>query len=68
MGSGDLSTDLSLGVLTPTPSVRPAQGHSPSQDAEGKARRRPRPEPENSENEASPEGGDSAPHQLDHLA
>jgi hypothetical protein len=66
MGSGDLSTDLSLGVLTPTPSVRPAQGHSPGQDAESKARRRPRPEPESSGDENSVD--DAATHQLDHLA
>lgn len=67
MGSGDLSSDLSLGILTPTPAVRPAEGNSPHQDAEGKARRRARPEPEKSEDEAAVEAGDP-PHQLDSLA
>jgi len=68
MGSGDLSTDIGLGVLTPTPAVRPAEGHFPGQDAESKARRRPRPEPENPDSEASPEADDAAAHQVDHLA
>jgi len=68
MGSSDLSSDLSSGVLTPTPSVRPADGHPPQQDAEGKARRRPQPAPENPDDGQLPDASDSAPHQLDHLA
>ncbi|HXY78129.1 MAG TPA: hypothetical protein VEH47_04905 [Candidatus Acidoferrales bacterium] len=55
-------------MLTPTPSVRPADGHSPQQDAEGKARRRPQPAPENPDEGELSDGTDTAPHQLDHLA
>jgi hypothetical protein len=68
MGSGDFSSDLSLGVLTPTPSVRPTEGHSPRQDAEAKARRRPRPEPENPDGDTSADAGDAVTHQIDRLA
>jgi len=68
MASGDLSTDLSLRILTPTPSVRPAEGHSPPQEAESKARRRPQPAPQNSDDDASSEIEDPVPHQLDRLA
>jgi len=68
MGSGDLTTDLALGVLTPTPAVRPAQGHSPHEDAESKSRRRPHPKPENPEEDAASEIDDAAAHQLDRMA
>jgi len=68
MGSGDLSTDLGMGVLTPTPSVRPADGHSPHQDAEGKARRRPQPEPQNSDEDALSDNDEAAAHQIDRMA
>jgi len=65
VASGDLSNDLSLGILTPTPSVRPVESHSPQQDAEGKSRRRSRPEKQN------PESADNTiaeEHQIDRLA
>ncbi len=68
MGSGDLSTDLSLGLLTPTPAVRAVEGGSSNQDAEGQARRRPRPEEEKQEEDALCEAVDQPAHQLDHLA
>ena len=71
MGNGDLSADLTLGVLTPASSVRPVEGHSLRPEDEGKGRRRSRPEEKDAENEgeeASPDAGDSPPHQLDHLA
>jgi hypothetical protein len=67
MGSGDLSTDLSMGVLTPTPSVRPAEGRSPHPDAEGTVRRHSRPKPEDADEEATSDASEPA-HQLDRLA
>ena len=67
MASSDLSTDLSLGVLTPTPSVRPADGQSAHQEAEGEARRRAQPGPEDPD-DASADVADPVTHQLDHLA
>ena len=69
MGSGDFSTDLNLGMLSPTPAVRPAEGHSPPQDAEAKARRRLRAEADQDGTEPEAAADDSAdPHQLDRLA
>jgi hypothetical protein len=76
MGSGDLSTDLNLGMLTPATSVRPSNGQSDRQDAESKTRRQthPRqthPEEENSEpqeKEEENESDDKPAHQLDRMA
>jgi len=66
--AGELSNDLSLGILTPAPSIRPVESHSPHPDAEGKARRRSRPETENPETDDNEltEGDDQ--HQIDRLA
>jgi hypothetical protein len=73
LGNGDLSTDLSLGILTLASSVRPLEGQATHPDAEGKDRRRPRrelePEEENGEaNSAASDTADPSPHQLDSLA
>ncbi len=68
MDSGELSTDLTMGILAPTSSVRATDGHSTQRDAEGKRRRRPRSESENGDpDDSSPEAGVPA-HQLDSLA
>ena len=69
MGNSDLSSDLTLGILTPASSIRPVEGHSPHPDAEGNARRRSRPEEKSDEGEdASSDADDTPAHQLDHLA
>jgi len=68
MGSGDLSTDLAFGILTPASSVRPVGGHPAQRDTESKARRRPRPEDENGDADPSSETVDPSAHQLDDLA
>jgi hypothetical protein len=71
MGSGDLSTDLALGILTPAPTVRTLGGQTSDRDLQGNARRRPRPKDENlrddSRSEAS-EASDRPKHQVDDLA
>lgn len=69
MGSGDLSTDLALNILTPAPAARAGEGHSPSQDAQGKARRGLRRVDENqTEENPSFDLGDQPAHQFDDLA
>jgi hypothetical protein len=68
MDSGDLSTDLSLGILTPTASVRPVDSHPPQEDAEGKSRRRSQPENAAPESDDTIPGGSDDPHQIDRLA
>ena len=68
MDTGDLSTDLTMGVLAPASSIRAADGHSPQRDADGKGRRRAQAEKENGDTDvSSPEAGAPA-HQLDSLA
>jgi len=68
MDSGDLSSDLTMGLLAPASSVRAVDGHSPQRDADGKRRRRPQSERENDDTDgSSPEAGIPA-HQLDSLA
>lgn len=68
MASGDLSNNLSLGILTATPSIRPVDSHSPQQDAEGKSRRRSRLETENPESDDNSVAAGDDPHQIDRLA
>jgi len=68
MGSGNLSTDLSLGILTPTVAVRPVDSHSPQQDAEGKSHRRSQPENSASESDDTIPGDGDDLHQIDRLA
>jgi hypothetical protein len=69
MGSGDLSTDLTLGILSPTSSVGPAEERARPRDAESKARRRPRPADPDADSELSSlEAEDKPAHQIDRLA
>jgi len=71
MGSGYMSTDLTLGVLVPASSVRPADGHSPPQDPQEKARRHSREKEETQDDDGgdgSTETLESGAHQLDDLA
>jgi hypothetical protein len=70
MVNSDLSTDLSLGILSPASSVRALDRRSPHSDPEGKARRRPRREEEETGDDdgANLDTADPLPHQLDHLA
>jgi len=42
MGSGDLSADLTIGILMPSSSVRPEDAHWSNPDAQGSPRRRSR--------------------------
>ena len=66
----DLSTDLSVGILSPASSIRAVDGHLPHSDPEGKARRRPRRKEEDRSDEDSAviDTTDHLPHKLDHLA
>lgn len=68
MASGELSNDLSLGNLMPTPSIRPVESHSQRQDAHGKARRRSRAESENPESDDNSVAQGEDHHQIDRLA
>ena len=68
MTSGDLSSDLNFGILTPTPSVRPAEGHSAcDHHPEHKGRRRSSKESQQEET-PSPERAEPSEHKLDRLA
>lgn len=65
MESGDFSTEVSVDVLTPASSVRPAGANSPNQDPQAKSRRQTR------DQEASEEASESdakSEHQIDRLA
>jgi hypothetical protein len=64
MASGDLSSDLSLGILAPATSVRRAEGH-PAGTHDRTPRRKPRQQPDSDE---SPEPVEAPEHQLDRLA
>ena len=66
MAGGDLSTDLSLDMLTPASSVRAIGGNPPKQDSEAKARRQTPEEESREDNLAEPD--DHPEHQLDSLA
>ncbi|HUA16190.1 MAG TPA: hypothetical protein VMG31_12910 [Verrucomicrobiae bacterium] len=68
MRSGDLSTELSLGIVAPGSSVRPERQPVPDRGGDGKARRRPRPPSEADEGEAPGAPGDDPTHQVDDLA
>jgi len=70
MGNSDLSTDVSLGGLTPPASVRPVGSNSPNQEAPPKPRR-PRHDQEarESDDEDPSSESDAGPqHQIDRLA
>ena len=66
MENGGLSTNLAFRVLTPTASVRPLDGHSPHQDAQGNSRRHSRQDRDETDVAAEPE--EAPEHQLDRLA
>jgi len=69
MGSGELSTDVSLGGLTPPASVRPVGTNSPNQEAPPQPRRPRRNDEEASEGEDHASESDASPeHQIDRLA
>ena len=69
MGSGDLSTDMTVGILTPAASVRGVEGHTPRQDSQGKARRRSRPEEDNPDDDNPASDSSEKPqHQIDDIA
>lgn len=75
MGNGNLSADLTTGMLSPASSVSPEEGHSSHPELDRKAQRRPR-RASGAEEEKEKETDDSlvldasssSPHQLDHLA
>lgn len=65
--TGDLSPDLDLGILAPSPSVRGAEGNAPNTNSDNKApRRRSRPV-EESEVESG-EAETAGQHRLDRIA
>jgi hypothetical protein len=73
MGNGDLTTDLSLGIVAPTPSVRPEGRNLHDPGEESKARRRLADEARKEEPELGEENDlltpdDGPQHQLDDLA
>jgi len=79
VGNGNLSADLTTGMLSPASSVSPEEGHSSHPELDRKAQRRPRRASgaeEEKEKEKEKETDDSlvldasssSPHQLDHLA
>lgn len=72
MGSSDLSTDRSMGSLTPASAVRAVEEHAEraaNQNVQHKARRRPGPdEDELEEIGASSEASELPPHTLDDMA
>jgi len=75
VGNGNLSADLTTGMLSPASSVSPEEGHSSHPELDRKAQRRPR-RASGAEEEKEKETDDSlvldasssSPHQLDHLA
>ena len=68
MASSDISTDLTLGVLSPTSAVRGVGGQSPKQDSGENSRRHSPSAPEADENPELPEASEESQHQLDRLA
>jgi len=67
MANGDLSTDLSLSLLTPASSVRATGGDSTRHEAEARARRQAR-DAEKDRDDNPLENDDGPEHQLDSLA
>lgn len=70
MGSGEFSTDVSLGVLTPAASVRPVGSNSHNQDPPPARRQAPddQAKDEPASEDHSSESDASSEHQLDRLA
>jgi hypothetical protein len=82
MDSSSLTTDLSVGMLTPAPAVRPADGNSFNRDSQDNARRsHPQPQKETSKDSVKADGknaeeigrdeqepGGNPAHELDQLA
>lgn len=70
MDSGNLSTDLALGILAPASAIRGVDGQSGNPNAQGKERRRPslKPGPDESPEEDILNGVGPPAHQLDDLA
>jgi hypothetical protein len=66
MASGDLSTDVSVGLLTPAPSVRPVGSNSPHEEPQPKPRSQAR--DEDASEETPSESDATSEHQLDRLA
>lgn len=65
--AGDLSSDLDLRILAPSPAVRGVEGNAPNPNPNHTApRRRVRPEEEFEGDDGEPEAGDE--HRLDRLA
>jgi len=69
MDGGNLSTDLTIGVLTPASAVRTVEGDSAKQDAKEQARHRSHSEEKNRDDEglSARVGGEPA-HRVDNLA
>ena len=65
MASGEFSSDLALGILPATPSVRPPEGHPAGDNPEKRSRRRLQ-KPQESDD--SPEAPEAPEHQIDRLA
>jgi hypothetical protein len=64
---GDISADLSPGILAPASSVPAVQGHSPNRDREQQRRRQQQSDREAEESLTS-DAGEMSPHQLDDMA
>ena len=68
MGSGDLSTDLALGILLPASPIRPSAGGSDHEETAAKTRRRTRASEQTLEDGLSADPADAPVHELDRLA
>jgi len=67
MSNGEISSDLGMPTLAPTPAVRGVSKDHPSQDPGGQGRRRAPAQPSSPEDSAT-ETSDEAQHQLDRMA
>ncbi|HUO13792.1 MAG TPA: hypothetical protein VMX38_02305 [Verrucomicrobiae bacterium] len=68
MGSGDLSNDLLVGILTPAPAARPADSHAGCEDGSSSSRRRHRAKDPTAEGDITAEDDAQPVHEIDRMA